>query len=151
MATSRIINAVIVKSLASVDADLTVPQLRVLVILAAHDAASLSEVAEDLGVNPSNASRTCEQLVQRGLVRRDADLADRRRVSLRLAAPGTRMLDRVMRRRRKLLRSIVVRMAPGDQRSLMAAADLFNATADELHGDRGSHENSSPGLAPWLG
>ena len=112
MASSRIINAVIVKSMASVDADLTVPQLRVLVILAAHDGASLSQVAEDLGVNPSNASRTCDQLVQRGMVRRETDSADRRRVALRLAAPGKRMLERVMGRRRQLLEAVVAGMAP---------------------------------------
>ena len=151
MAASRIINAVIVKSMASVDADLTVPQLRVLVILAAHDGASLSEVADELGVNPSNASRTCEQLVQRGLVTRDTDAADRRRVALRLAGPGTRMLSRVMGRRRKLLEAIVVRLAPGEQRSLMAAADLFNAAADELRGHADGQRESSSGMAPWLG
>ncbi len=155
MASSRIINAVIVKSMASVDAQLTGPQLRVLVILAAHDGTSLSQVAEDLGVNPSNASRTCDQLVQRGMVRRETDPADRRRVALRLAAPGKRMLERVMGRRRQLLESVVAVMAPRDQESLMAAADLFNAAAQELgaHADSrgGSRMETSTGLAPWLG
>jgi DNA-binding MarR family transcriptional regulator len=151
MVTSRVMNAVIVTSMASVDAQLTGPQLRVLVILAAHDGASLSTVADDLGVNPSNASRTVEQLVQRGLVRRGADPADRRRVVLRLARPGTRLLDRVMDRRRQLLEEVVDRMRPEDRESLMAAAELFNAAAHQLGVTSERHVASTPALAPWLG
>ena len=151
MATSRIINAVIVRSMASVDADLTVPQLRVLVVLAAHDGTSMSGVAEELGVNPSNASRTCEQLVQRGLVNRRAVSGDRRRVALTLAAPGRGLLERVMEHRRRLLEDVLARMAPQDQRAVVTAAARFNAAAQKLsQSDAGDLEGSSA-LAPWLG
>jgi DNA-binding MarR family transcriptional regulator len=131
MTASRVINAIIVKSLAAVDADLTVPQLRVLVILSAHPGASLSAVAEDLGVNPSNASRTCEQLVRRGLVTRQAQPDDRRRVALDLSASGRLMIERVMDRRRQQLDIIVGEMAADQQRMLMVLLESFNAAAVE--------------------
>jgi DNA-binding MarR family transcriptional regulator len=150
MAASRTINAVIVRSLAAVDASLTVPQLRVLVILTGNDGASLSEVANDLGVNPSNASRTCDQLVRRGLVTRRAHPEDRRRVALGLSASGRRLLKRVMDRRRRLLEKIVAAMPSREQRALIAAMESFNVATDTA--GAADHRRETPTrLAPWLG
>ena len=148
MESSRIID-VFVKSL-SVDTDLTVTQLRVLVFVAGHDGPSLSEVAEELGINASNATRTCQQLVQAGLVKRDVDSVDRRRVTLTLAAPGKRMVRRVIDRRRELLKAVVGGLSPRDQRALMAAAELFNAAAMELNVKSGTGVRTSPELAVRL-
>ncbi len=132
MVTSRTINAVIVRSLAAVDATVSVPQLRVLVILSVHDRLNLSGVADRLGVNASNASRTCDQLVKRGLVDRQEDPHDRRNLSLALARPGRRLLEDVMRRREVILTELVAAMPAQDQRDLMTALEKFNAAADQL-------------------
>jgi len=149
MAASRTINAVIVKSLAIVDADLTVPQLRVMVILSRTPNASLTQVAEDLGVNPSNASRTCDQLVRRGLVEREEDPADRRRLLLTPSPTGRRLLRQVMRRRQKLLGQIVAEMTPADQQTLMTALVAFNAATARTDGWGPAAENGD-GLAHWV-
>lgn len=148
MAASRSINAVIVRSLAAVDETLTVPELRVLVILAGRDGANLGAVAEELGVNPSNASRTCEKLVQRGLVRRVADAEDRRRVVLRVSPDGKRLLKKVMDRRRRLLAAVVDGMPAHEQVQLMAAMTAFNE-AMERH--QIGAQLSPSRLAPWVG
>jgi DNA-binding MarR family transcriptional regulator len=150
MAASRVINAIIVKSLAAVDADLTVRQLRVLVILTGNAGASLSEVAEDLGVNPSNASRACEQLVRRGLVTREQHRDDRRRVVLDLSAQGRRMVEQVMDRRRRQLDVVVASMPAGQQRALMAAMESFTTAAKET-GVAHRRTDGTDQPAPWLG
>ncbi|MEP7088890.1 MAG: MarR family transcriptional regulator [Nocardioidaceae bacterium] len=129
MAT-RTINAVIVKSLAAVDDTATVSQLRVMVLLTKVGSASLSEVADDLGVNPSNASRTCDQLVRRTLLVRDEDPADRRRLSLTLSASGRRLVDKVMKKRLSLLEEVVGSMSVNDQETLMVALESFNVAAE---------------------
>ena len=149
MAASRIINAVIVRSLAAVDASVSVPQLRVLVILSLHDHLNLSGVADRLGVNASNASRTCDQLVKRGLVDRQEDPHDRRNLSLALARAGHRLLDDVMERRAEILSGVVVAMAPEDQRALMAALERFNVAAEGLVSDTVPKE-ASHSHARWL-
>lgn len=139
MQATRVINAVIVRSLGTVDGSLTLPQLRCLVVLSSIGSSNLSGVAEALGVNPSNASRTCDQLVQRGLVDRKADPQDRRHVALRLSRAGRRLVREVMRHREQLLERIVAAMPSPDQVALMTAIESFNTAAqvvgEELLGD----------------
>jgi len=151
MVASRTINAVIVKSLAAVDADLTVPQLRVMVILSRTASASLSEVAEQIGISPSNASRTCDQLVRRGLVVRTEDQDDRRRLSLAPSAAGRRMLRQVMRRRQNLLERIVGAMPEKEQRALMTALDAFNLAAEQTGAAEGADDRGAERHARWVG
>lgn len=67
---------------------LTIPQFRSLVFLSLHENASLSELAEHLGLSLAGASRMVELLVRRGLIRRRAEATDRRRVCLSLTASG---------------------------------------------------------------
>jgi DNA-binding MarR family transcriptional regulator len=70
--------------------ELTVPQFRALIFVNQSDDASLSAMAEHLGLSLPSASRMVELLVQRGLVRRGVQCNDRRRVSLSLTRPGER-------------------------------------------------------------
>lgn len=69
-------------------ADLTVPQFRALVFLSHSEDASLSAMAEHLGLSLPAASRMMDVLVRRGLVRRRDQPRDRRRVSLSLTPRG---------------------------------------------------------------
>ena len=127
-------NAIVVQSLASVDERVSVPQLRVLVILSASEPLNLAAVANELGVSPSNASRTCDQLVRRRLVLRREDTNDRRNLSLALAPEGRQLLANVMQRREELLAQVVSRLSPDDQGSLMSAIEVFNEAAASLSG-----------------
>jgi DNA-binding MarR family transcriptional regulator len=63
-------------------ADLSVPQLRVLVYLNRHEGASLSDIAEHIGSTLPSMSKMVDGLVARGLVSRSMDPKDRRRVIL---------------------------------------------------------------------
>ena len=126
---TRTINAIIVRSLATADEELTVPQLRVLVILTALRGASLSEVADDLGVNPSNASRTCDQRVRRGLVGPGRGPHGPASTGPDPRPRGTQFLQRVIERRRELLAVVVGAMTPEAQGELLAAMVSFNAAA----------------------
>lgn len=69
-------------------ADLSVPQFRVLVFLSHSDGASLSDVATHLGLTPPTTSVMIDGLVSRGLVAREADPGDRRRITLGLTPTG---------------------------------------------------------------
>ena len=94
MLASRAVAAAMVRSLESVDASVSVPQMRVLVLLWTGEPLNLSAVAEGLGVNASNASRTCDRLVSAGLVDRGELTADRRQ---RVAHPDPHRAGRSSR------------------------------------------------------
>ncbi len=150
MLASRAILAAAVRALKSVDPTLSVPQMRVLVLLWTGEPLNLSAVAEGLGVNASNASRTCDQLVSSGLVDRGEGLADRRHVALTLTEPGRDFVDKLMERRERELAAIVVQMAESDRRRLMTSLEPFNkaARSDLWPSDRHSSERDTR-LLEW--
>lgn len=66
----------------------SIPQLRSLTFLNRSPGASLSELAEHLGVTSATASATTERLVQRNLVQRCHHPQERRRIVLNLTDEG---------------------------------------------------------------
>lgn len=151
MATSRIITAAVVRSLGSMDPTLSVPQVRVLVLLSSTPEMNLSGLAERVGVNPSNASRTCDRLVGAGLVTRRDNPEDRRHVTLALSAEGDRVVRDLMGRREQLLSQVVSEMTPSQRTQLMSALEAFNEAAQgvsSIFGD--THDAHSVELLPWL-
>jgi len=67
---------------------LTVPQFRALVFVSHNDDASLSAMAEHLGLSLPATSRMVDLLVRRGLMERQVRADDRRSVSLSLTGRG---------------------------------------------------------------
>jgi DNA-binding MarR family transcriptional regulator len=68
--------------------DLTVPQFRTLMFLHRRSGASLSDVADHMGLTLPSMSKIVDGLVARNLVVRQTPPEDRRRVSLALTASG---------------------------------------------------------------
>jgi DNA-binding MarR family transcriptional regulator len=150
MLASRAVTAAVVRALESVDATVSVPQMRVLVLLWTGEPLNLSAVAEGLGVNASNASRTCDRLVAAGLVDRGEHAGDRRHVALTLTARGRHFVERLMLRREQELATIVARMTERDRDRLMAALLPFNraASGDLWPSDR-LQQARDPRLLEW--
>lgn len=73
--------------------DLSMPQYRILVLLAGEPAAA-SKLADYLAVSPPSVTAVVDGLVARGLVERRSDPADRRRVTHVLTVDGASLLAR---------------------------------------------------------
>jgi len=73
--------------------DLSVPQFRTLTFLNRHEGASLSDVAEHIGLRLPSMSKLMDGLVARNLVKRQTHPDDRRRVTLALTARGRTTLQ----------------------------------------------------------
>ena len=74
---------------------LSVPQFRALAFLDHHSGASLSELAEHLGVTRATGSAIIDRLVQRGLVDRTERPEERRHVVLKLTQVGSEYLQQI--------------------------------------------------------
>jgi DNA-binding MarR family transcriptional regulator len=150
MLASRAILGAAVRALESVDASISVPQMRVLVLLWTGEPLNLSAVAAGLGVNASNASRTCDRLVAAGLVDRSEGTVDRRHVSLRLTGRGRALVERLMARREQELNGIVSRMDEAGRLALMDALEPFNrAASSDLWPSGPSAATRDPRLLEW--
>lgn len=71
---------------------LSLPQFRTLGFLDQHAGASLSDVAEHLGVTLPSMSKMVDSLVEEKLVTREFDAADRRRMILDVTPRGRSLL-----------------------------------------------------------
>jgi DNA-binding MarR family transcriptional regulator len=132
MRASRVLVSVVARSVAEVEDVVTLPQLRVLVMIAGQGPQNLGSVAAALGVHPSNATRLCERLVVAGLVNRADDPQDRRFLRLVLTDEGHRLVETVMQHRRTAIEQVMARMSPSRRRTVAAALEAFAAAAGEV-------------------
>jgi DNA-binding MarR family transcriptional regulator len=127
---SRALVGVSARSLAGVD-EVTLPQFRALVVLAGRGSLTASALADLLDIHPSTATRLCDRLVRKQLIRRAERRADRREVEIVLAAKGRRLVESVQRRRRRDLARLAQRMTAQERRDVVAALEAFARAAGE--------------------
>ncbi|MBD2346277.1 MarR family winged helix-turn-helix transcriptional regulator [Anabaena subtropica] len=93
-------------------ASLSIPQLRTLAFLNRSPGASLSDLADHLGVTCATASATTERLVQRNLVQRIDDPQERRRVLLNLTEEGKHQLKQSQDQTRTHIADLLAGLTP---------------------------------------
>lgn len=128
---SRALVGIAATSVAEVEDVVTVPHLRILVMVDTWGPLNLGAVAKALGINPSNASRAVDRLIKAGLLdRRDAP-QDRRNLNLTLTTDGQELVNRVSTHRRESISVVLERMTPEDRSALASALRRFAAAAGE--------------------
>src|SRR5664279_4377327 len=88
LTASRVLVAVAARSLADVAEEVTLTQYRTLVVLASRGPQNLAGLAEAVGVAPATATRMCDRLVRKDLIRRRQERGDRRHLRLVLSEKG---------------------------------------------------------------
>ena len=126
---SRALVAITSRSLSAVNADVTLPQFRSLVVLASAGPQTVSALADRLAVHASTMTRMCNRLVARGLVVRVPSAGDRREVVIALTSMGTSVVEDVMAARRKELDAVMRRMGDDDRIAVVVALDNFARAA----------------------
>lgn len=110
---------------------LSVPQFRVLAFLGRNRGASLSAVAEHLGVQDATASAMVDRLVKRGLVRRETHPVERRRLDLGLTRAGLSLTERARGRARAFLAAKLAGAGSADLRTLVQGLDVLRRVLSE--------------------
>ncbi|MCP3424453.1 MarR family winged helix-turn-helix transcriptional regulator [Nocardioides pinisoli] len=127
---SRVLMGITLRAVAAAPVALTVPQHRVLLMIATDGPRRVGALAEDLGVNQSNASRIVDRLVGQGLVRRTSDSDDRRASLVELTREGRRVLRAVHEHRLAALLDVVAGVPEGAH-GLAPALEQLSAAAAE--------------------
>ena len=102
-------------------ADLSVPQFRTLTFLSRQAGASLSQVAEHIGLTLPSMSSLVEGLVERKLILRKTHSVDRRRVTLTLTARGQSVLEAAHGATQAALAKKLAALAPQDRTIVVQA------------------------------
>jgi DNA-binding MarR family transcriptional regulator len=132
LSASRVLVAIAARSLADAGEQVTLTQYRSLVILASRGPQSMAALAEAVAVTPPTASRLCQRLVRKGLVRRRTDRHDRRQVRLALTEAGRDLIDTVTERRRQEIADLLASVPAEVQHSVVAALRQLTASAGEV-------------------
>lgn len=101
--------------------DLSPPQVRALSFLEWKPGASLTALADYMGLTPSAASRLADGLVRRGLANRQESAVDRRYVSFTLTPQGQALLTAARQALQARLLSALARLSDA-QRSVLLDA-----------------------------
>jgi DNA-binding MarR family transcriptional regulator len=119
--------------------ELSVPQFRTLAFLDRKPGASLSELADHLGVTRATASANTERLVQRNFVHRCDHPEERRRVSLKLTENGKQHLQQARAQTRAYIADILSTLTDEQviqiNDSLTLLKQVFEQTGLEPSGD----------------
>jgi DNA-binding MarR family transcriptional regulator len=131
MLAAQALVGVAAQSVAEVEDLVTLPQLRVLVLVASRGTLNLNALALTMGVHPSNATRACDRLVVAGLLHRSESSVDRRNLVLSLTGNGQQVVDAMVQRRRRAVAGVLEQVPATRRRGLAAAMRAFGVAAGE--------------------
>ena len=132
LAASRVLVAVAARSLSAAEEEVTLAQYRTLVVLASRGPQRVADLAAALAVTPATATRMCDRLVHKQLIRRRTEREDRRQVRVALTERGRELVDAVTARRRLEIAEIVKRIPVGQQKVMIEALQRFAESAGEV-------------------
>jgi DNA-binding MarR family transcriptional regulator len=136
---SRMFVGMAARTLASLDEEVTLPQFRTLVVLVSHGPQRIVDLAMELAVTSSTATRMCNRLVRKGLVERQERPEDRRAAWVALTPQGRALVGEVMRRRRTAMEAVIARLALPGPAVLAAGVNALVEACGELSDAQWQH------------
>jgi DNA-binding MarR family transcriptional regulator len=132
LSASRVLVAVAARSLADVAEEVTLTQYRTLVVLASRGPQNLAGLADAVGVTPATATRMCDRLVRKDLIRRRTERDDRRQLRVALTVKGRSLVDAVTGRRRQEIARIMNEIPVEQQAVVVQALGRLASAAGEV-------------------
>ncbi len=124
------------------DVELTIPQLRTLVLLR-RGSQRMSALAEYSGIGLPSATSMIDRLVDKDLVERTSDPDDRRVVTCRLTPKGMDDIDRFWRIERASILDLAQQMDTDDLEAVNHAMEILYEAGQRLQRARSPEEQSA--------
>ena len=110
--------------------DLTMPQLRTLLILAEEGPLVIGQIAQRLGIGLSTGGHLVDRLVQAGLAERTEDSEDRRRTLARLTPKGEELHARLLNPVQHM-QNLIQKLDEDDLAALLQGLRAINRIVEE--------------------
>ncbi|HYB68186.1 MAG TPA: MarR family transcriptional regulator [Candidatus Acidoferrales bacterium] len=107
--------------------DLTVPQFRTLAFVNRNEGSSLLDVANHMGLTPPSACRLVDGLITRGMMTRQDNPADRRRVRLAATPSGMTILEASRRKTMAYLADKLKGVSAEDREIIVKAMEALRS------------------------
>jgi DNA-binding MarR family transcriptional regulator len=132
LSASRALVAIAARSLAEVPGDVTLPQYRVLVVVASRGPQRATALAGELGVVGSSVTRLCDRLVAKGLITRGPAEGSRREIEISLTTSGRALIDAVTAARRRDVARLVSAIPAARRRTIVTVLGEVARAAGEV-------------------
>ncbi|RLC97111.1 MAG: MarR family transcriptional regulator [Chloroflexi bacterium] len=123
-------------------ADLTMTQLRVVVVLFREGPVRMSALASSLGLGLATATGVVDRLVDRGYVVREGLPSDRRVVMCRLSAKGEKLMTRLWQAGQDQIRRMLEIMTCSQLEQVAKGTEAFIEAARQLQEESGSRKRA---------
>ncbi len=133
-AATRMLAGVALRSLDALDAAVTLPQFRLLAVLADLGLVPSGQAARTLGLDPSTVTRLADRMVSAGHVGRGTDPRHRGVVTLALTPSGRDLVAAADAWRRRELAQVMARLTPAEQAAVTTALGLLVRAAGDDYG-----------------
>jgi DNA-binding MarR family transcriptional regulator len=129
--------------------DLSIAQVRVLFVLTRLHTATMSSIAEELGIGLPTASHLVEKLVRTGLAERSEDPKDRRHTLVRLTGAGEDLIGHLSQRRLEQIRIWLNQLGEEELTALQTGLEALSRAArmtqvEEAEQCQETHPTSPP-------
>ncbi|AEM78600.1 DNA-binding transcriptional regulator, MarR family [Thermoanaerobacter thermohydrosulfuricus] len=100
--------------------DLTIGEQQVIMVLSENKNTPIymKDIASELDISPSTLTSIVDKLVEKGLVQRDFDLEDRRKIQISLTKKGEDIYKHLVDFRMKVLQPIFEKLSPQEIETL---------------------------------
>ena len=115
--------------------DLTIAQLRTLLVLAEEGPLVIGQIARRLGIGLSTGGHLVDRLVQAGLAERAEDAGDRRRTMARLTPNGENLYARLLNRTQRW-QSLLQRMREDELTALLQGLQAMLRAVEEENAEQ---------------
>jgi len=133
-AATRVLAGVALRSLEALDHAVSLPQFRLLAVLADLGPVPSGQTARTLGLDPSTVTRLADRMVVAGHVARGTEPQHRGVVTLELTASGRDLVAAADAWRRRELARILARLAPAEREAVTTALGLLVGAAGDDYG-----------------
>lgn len=124
--------------------DLTMPQLKVLLIVSGAGGATAGQLARGLGVGMSTVTGIVDRLVEQRLVTRGEDPHDRRMTRVSATDPGREMVDHLYRASREHLGRLLERLDVEELRTVEGGlGHIYRAVVEEAQSIRAGSDGAA--------
>ncbi len=122
-------------------ADLTVPQFRVLSFVHRNEGASLTDVADHMGLTLPTMSKMVDDLFKKGLIQREEQSIDRRRIKLIATPLGVTIMETSRRGALAHLSKQLETISPENKGAIVEALKTLRLVFKEANTVSGGRQN----------
>ena len=112
--------------------DLTMAQLKALILLVQSGGLRSRDLADGLGIAPSAATPLVDRLVDQKLARRENDAEDRRIIWIRPTAKAVAQHEKLMQTNRSVLQEVLEELPAGERQKVYESMQLLLKCAQRV-------------------